>query len=1023
MTQLDEEAIFHVARKIEPPEARAAYLWQVCGEDGGLRGRVEALLRVQELEASFLESPALGPTASAAEEAMPEGRGTVIGPYKLLEVIGEGGMGVVYMADQAEPVRRRVALKVIKPGMDSRQVIARFEAERQALALMDHPNIAKVLDAGATDSGRPYFVMELVRGIPITDYCDRTRLPVRGRLELFEQVCRAVQHAHQKGIIHRDLKPSNILVTLHDGVPVPKVIDFGIAKATGQSLTDKTLFTGFLQLVGTPLYMSPEQAEVSGLDVDTRSDVYSLGVLLYELLTGTTPFDREAFRTAALDEIRRIIREQEPPTPSSRLSTLGATLATISADRGSDPRRLGGLVRGELDWIALKALEKDRRRRYESAGSLAADVRRHLDGEAVEAHPPSAWYRIGKLARRNRAALTTAAAVVLALLAGTAVSTWQAIRAGRAEQKVAAALGRAEQRSQLARRAVDDMYTQVAEEWLADDGALTPLQREFLEKALAFYEEFAAEEGRDPAVRHEAAEAAGRVGEIRRQLGLFQEAEASYRLALRRFARLAEEYPDRPEFRQGQARTQDRIGATLGALDRHREAEVATRLALAQWRTLVADFPDDPENHRGLAKAHSSLSSVLETTGRRAEAEQVCREGRDLWQALVDRGPAGPDDRHGLAIAEMNLGLVLPPEQLPQREQCYRRALELLEALTTGAPDRHDYHRTMAGVQHNLGNVLERTGREDEAEQAWRSSLEATERLMTEFPDQPGYRERAASTHYTLAELLGKAGRAEESEQQCRRALDLAEGLAAEFPDVPGYRSYVALSELHLASLYRRAGRLDEAESAYLRAAETWDGLATAFPDVAFYRERAVISLFHVGSLHARAGRFDDAKAAFLEVLAASQRLADDFPDGFRESPFLPLAYHQVVMGIGQDQAFLAREASWAAELARKARELGLDEELYWKCMGLIEYCDGRWDAAIRATERCIELRGDNGWQFLHLILAAAHARLGEMEEARSWYARAAQRGMPAADEDPKGGTPRWLFEEAATLLVPSTGG
>ena len=300
----------------------------------------------------------------------------MIGPYKLLEQIGEGGFGVVFMAEQQRPVRRRVALKVIKPGMDTRQVIARFEAERQALALMDHPNISRVLDAGATESGRPYFVMELVRGIPLSEFCDQNRLTVGERLELFITVCHAVQHAHQKGIIHRDIKPNNVLVTLHDGTPVAKVIDFGVAKATGQQLTEKTLFTSFAQMIGTPLYMSPEQAEMSGLDVDTRSDIYSLGVLLYELLTGTTPFDQERMRTAGYDEVRRIIREEEPAKPSARISTLNRAATTVTANRKSDPSRLRQLFRGELDWIVMKALEKDRNRRYETAAAFAADVQR-----------------------------------------------------------------------------------------------------------------------------------------------------------------------------------------------------------------------------------------------------------------------------------------------------------------------------------------------------------------------------------------------------------------------------------------------------------------------------------------------------------------------------------------------------------------------------------------------------------------------------------------------------------------------
>jgi hypothetical protein len=321
------------------------------------------------------------------------------------------------MAEQQEPVRRKVALKVLKPGMDSRQVVARFEAERQALALMDYPNIAKVLDAGQTETGRPYFVMDLVKGLPITDYCNQGQLTPRERLELFVHVCQAVQHAHQKGIIHRDVKPSNVLVTLHDGAPLVKVIDFGIAKALGQQLTDKTLFTGFAQMIGTPLYMSPEQAALSNVDVDTRSDIYSLGVLLYELLTGTTPFDKERLKEVGYDELRRIIREEEPPRPSTRISTMGQAATIVSAERKSDPKRLSQLFRGELDWIVMKALEKDRNRRYETASAFAADVYRYLHDEPVLACPPSASYRLRKFARRNKTGLVVASLILFFIAA------------------------------------------------------------------------------------------------------------------------------------------------------------------------------------------------------------------------------------------------------------------------------------------------------------------------------------------------------------------------------------------------------------------------------------------------------------------------------------------------------------------------------------------------------------------------------------------------------------------------------
>ncbi len=409
--------LFLEALDIADPAERSAYLDQACAGDPPLRQRVDKLLQAHDEPGQFMERPALDLVGSGLGPVS-ERPGMAIGKYKLLEQIGEGGFGVVFMAEQQHPVRRKVALKVIKPGMDSRQVVARFEAERQALALMDHPHIAHILDGGQTASGRPYFVMELVRGIPITDFCDQNHLSVRQRLALFVNVCQAVQHAHQKGIIHRDLKPTNVLVTLHDSVPVVKVIDFGIAKAMGQQLTDKTLFTNFAQMIGTPMYMSPEQAQLSGLDIDTRTDIYTLGVLLYELLTGTTPFDKERLRTVAYDEIRRIIREEEPPRPSTRISALGQGAETVSANRQSDFKRLNLLFRGELDWIVMKALEKDRNRRYETASAFAADVQRFLNDEPVQACPPSRWYRFRKLARRNKRAFVMASALALAVLLG-----------------------------------------------------------------------------------------------------------------------------------------------------------------------------------------------------------------------------------------------------------------------------------------------------------------------------------------------------------------------------------------------------------------------------------------------------------------------------------------------------------------------------------------------------------------------------------------------------------------------------
>jgi WD40 repeat protein/serine/threonine protein kinase len=451
-----EVAVFSAARRL-PAGERAVYLDGACAGDAALQRRVEELLRASEEAGEFLQDAAPGAQRAAEAvtspiplpkaEAAGEKAGDRIGRYKLLQQIGEGGCGVVYMAEQQEPVRRRVALKVIKLGMDTKQVIARFEAERQALALMDHPNIAKVLEAGATDTGRPYFVMELVRGIKITHYCDENNLSTECRLDLFIKVAQAVQHAHQKGIIHRDLKPSNILVADHDGVPVPKVIDFGIAKATtDQRLTDKTLFTAFEQFIGTPAYMSPEQARMSGLDIDTRTDIYSLGVLLYELLTGKTPFDAQDLLAAGLDEMRRTISEQEPASPSTRLSTmLAGELTTAAKHRRTDAPKLVDLVRGDLDWIVMKALEKDRARRYETANGLAQDIQRHLNNEPVAARQPSSYYRLQKAIHRNKGAFAAITAIAAVLLAGAVVSTWQAVRATRSESEQSRLRGAAQQ--------------------------------------------------------------------------------------------------------------------------------------------------------------------------------------------------------------------------------------------------------------------------------------------------------------------------------------------------------------------------------------------------------------------------------------------------------------------------------------------------------------------------------------------------------------------------------------------------
>jgi serine/threonine protein kinase len=470
--------IFLATLEKADPDERDAFLRQACGDDAPLRRQVDALLRRHEDAGSFLEHPPqgdagtgafpLGPAArlTASLENPTEAIGTQIGPYKLTQKLGEGGMGTVWVAEQTEPVKRRVALKLIKPGLDTAQVIRRFEAERQALALMEHTNIARVLDAGATAAGRPYFVMELVKGVPITRYCDELQLPLRERLELFVPVCQAIQHAHQKGIIHRDIKPSNVLICIEDGKAVPKIIDFGVAKALRERLTNESMYTEIGQLVGTLEYMSPEQAELSALDVDTRADVYALGVLLYELLTGTTPLDKARLRSAAFAELLRMIKEEEPPRPSTRLTESGNSLPSLAAQRRSEPGRLARELRGELDWIVMRCLEKDRARRYDSASGLAKDIERHLRDEPIAARPPSARYRLGKFVRRHRGQAVVASSLLLTALAGLAGIAWNAVRIEQQRRVAEAAMREMEvaRRLEQVQRELAEQHRKLAED-------------------------------------------------------------------------------------------------------------------------------------------------------------------------------------------------------------------------------------------------------------------------------------------------------------------------------------------------------------------------------------------------------------------------------------------------------------------------------------------------------------------------------------------------------------------------------
>jgi len=643
-----EEAIFKAAIQLKTRAERAAYIVEACGDDQSLLAGVEALLEYHDAS-SFLDAPVLGAEVAVDDSALTEGPGTVIGRYKLLERIGEGGMAVVYMAEQAEPIRRKVALKIIKLGMDTKQVIARFEAERQALAIMDHPNIAKVLDAGATETGRPYFVMELVKGVSITEYCDKKKLSTSERLDLFIQVCNAVQHAHQKGIIHRDIKPTNVMVTLRDGKAVPKVIDFGIAKATSRRLTEKTLFTRYAHIIGTPAYMSPEQAEFSEVDIDTRTDIYSLGVLLYELLTGATPFSEEELREAGYVEMQRIIREVDPVKPSTRLTTLGETLPEVAEHRRATPDLLAKLVRGDLDWIVMKALEKDRTRRYETAAGLVEDVERHLNSEPVQAAAPSRLYRTRKFVRRHRVGVFAGVVVIGGLAVGLSVALVALSESNRQWR-------RAETNYQRARENLDDMYEF---HWREISGVS---EAEKLELYLGMYrkrQEFLnwslQRDPADPAIRKE-------LGDTHKYMGIVylaelnkpEEAELAYRRAVSVFETLARDFPESPDYPTELGYLKKGLAAILQVLGRSQEAKEEHLASLKLLGSLCSPLSLDTPTNLGAV-----VNSTYDEVAPRMSADGLTlffssnrpggSGGWDLWMAKRN-------SENGLFEAPENLG-------------------------------------------------------------------------------------------------------------------------------------------------------------------------------------------------------------------------------------------------------------------------------------------------------------------------------------------------------------------------------
>jgi len=826
---------------------REEYLRGACVGDESLRAEVDGLLRAHERAAGFMGSPTSdasgdftlvtnrhgGEDAAMIVTSLRESPGTKIGPYKLLQLIGEGGFGSVFMAEQTAPVQRKVALKIIKLGMDTRQVVARFEQERQALAMMDHPNIAKVFDAGATDTGRPFFVMELVKGEAIVDYCDKNNLAINDRLELFAQVCNAVQHAHTKGIIHRDIKPSNVLVSTQDGRPHIKVIDFGIAKATASKLTEKTLFTEHKALIGTPEYMSPEQAE-GNLDIDTRTDVYSLGVLLYELLTGTTPFSGKELRSAAYAELQRIIREVEPPNPSTRLSQNTNTIASIAAHRHTEPKRLGTIVRGELDWIVMRALEKDRQRRYETANGLAMDIRRYLAGEAVVAAPASTAYRFKKFVRRNKGTVTAGAVVALALVLGMVGTAWQAKRA--AEQRdlaIAATDGETAQRK--AAEAERDKAAKIAD-FMSDTlqgsgpsvakGRDITMLKEMMDIAAARIEK-----GDLKAVPEAEVRLRLTIGGTYMELALYPQAvkmlEPAVSLARSLYSGDHED-------------TANALNHLASLLQSRGDLTVAEPLCRESLEMRKRLFPGD---HPSVANGLNNLSELLKTRGDLARAEPLCRESLEMKKRLF------PGDHPDVAIGLGNLAQLLQARgDLAGAEPLCRESLAMWKRLFPGD------HPSVAIGLNILAQLLQARGDLAGAEPLSREALAMKKRLF------PGDHPRVAAGLNNLATLLQSRGDLAGAEPLCRESLAMQKRL---FPNDP---SNVATSLNNLASLLQVRGDLAGAEPLYRESLAMNKRLFPGdHPDVAG-------GLNNLALLMLARGNLLEAEPLFREALAMQKR-------------------------------------------------------------------------------------------------------------------------------------------------------
>jgi len=960
--------IFGEALEKESIDERNTYLDGVCGEDAALRSQVEALLKAHSKDTHFLETLAFATGDTLDDALITEPFKIKIHRYRLLELIGEGGFGVVYRAEQDELAPRQVALKIIKLGMDTKEVIARFEVERQALALMDHPCIAKVIDAGATEMGRPYFVMELVEGVPITDYCDDHRLTTHQRLELLLDVCRAVQHAHQKGIVHRDIKPNNVMVTVFDGKPVPKVIDFGIAKATEHRLTEKTLFTSDGQFLGTPQYISPEQADMSDQDVDPRTDIYSLGVLLYELLTGTTPLDAEHLRKAGYHKICRLICETDAAKPSKRVGVLGSAATEIAARRDVRPAVLKKLLQGDLDVIVTKALEKDPADRYATVGELADDVRRFLEHRTIRANPPTWSHRAAKWACRHCEIVGAVLAVLLVAAVGLAVSTamiaQQRQAALTAADRADVEAQRAETGFRQARNAVDRMLTRAAEE-LDDVPHAQQVRRELLQDALEFYQGFLREKEGHSEIRYETALACLRVAEIQTAMGHRDEAAQASRQAIGLLKQLASEFPSEPRYRLSLADSYSSLSETTFWTEHSEEDLQSRRQRLLILQQLAVDFPAEPAYQNLAAGAETHLACGLSALGRKQEALAQHRAAAATWKKLREDFPEVPLDRQGWAHSHLWLGAALvATNHLTEAEQVFDQVLTIRKQFLREDPTSPDRRHKMVRLRMWIGILRQKQGKFDESAQQIRQAIQINEQLVEEFPYRTEYRRRLAAVYYALSNALELLGRAEQSEQALRQSIFHQKKLLKADPGVFQFQLDLARKRYDLGvRLVAQNAQKVAAVKEFQRAQGVWQQCVNE---------------------HADDHRAKKHLAAFLVNCPAPQ---------FRDGPR-------------------------AAELIREVLQHAPQDFQAWVTQGAAHYRAGRWAAAVTTLEHANQsTQGDDvrGWFYL----AMSHRQLGHAQDARVWYDRALEK---LARKQKRGDVYRWqecerLRGETAALL------